>query len=185
MTVKSPVRIENIADLRKVAAELNIDAPVRQGRPPTQKVAKALAEKGIDVDPTPYFSGVVTPKPVATHKPADTQYEVRVKVPQVNKVTGEVKRNKREEVVYNSTPTKTVLSVADIRKLATTTGRGRVSESAIMSAVVAQRGWEKFADLLKDAQVTKVPTEPAVTTEEACSNDAADVPAEAETAAAE
>jgi hypothetical protein len=138
------VKIENIEQARTIGAEYGVAFPALAGRPPMRKLAKALKAAGVEVNPTPYFDGVV-PEKVA---PAgQTVYKVQAKVQSTD---AKGRTSKRARVIR--------VNVDTIRKLAETTGlRGRPSQDSVVLA--AARVIDVEPDALSDVTVTRlVPT---------------------------
>lgn len=149
----STVKIENYADLKRVGAVYGIEFPARQGRPPSQKVAKALAAANVTVEPTPYFDGVVRVPAAKPVNPGPVTYVVTAFRPKVVKgvvqtysATGKNKDKAGEVVMSNKASRHTITSTL-VREFAkskpdsTTGDQGRLSTADTVAAAALDAGW--------------------------------------------
>lgn len=152
------VKIENVDDLRRVAAEYGVECGTGKGRLPSKRLTIVLAAAKVTIVPTPYFDGSGS-----VHRQAKPTagYEITARVPRREK-DGSVKLSRDGNVVFNPGVRKVRLSSAQIRELTATSGRGRVSDSNTLRAAAKHAGWltgvelDDIAGLLKEPSVTRL-----------------------------
>lgn len=132
VSAKRSVKIDTIADFRKVAADFGVECPTGRGRPPVKRLAAVLAEQNVTVTGD-YDMTVKAPQPRENSNKGTAKWTVTATLPQWTKAGG-YKRAKDGSLVSSGKAKSVTLTVAEIRELTNAVPSGRLSNDNIVKA---------------------------------------------------